>query len=729
MAIVCYNCFCEKEGNGTCQYCGYDSEQDKGKYVHALPCGTVLAGKYITGRVLGQGGFGITYIAQEHGTGKLVAVKEYFPETMSSRGSSNMIVPYSGQTGEDFLYGKGTFLDEAKTLAQFSSSPNIIHVYSYFEENGTAYFAMEYAAGITLQQYIKNEGGKITYDQAERLLLPVMEALSVVHTKGLIHRDIKPDNIIVGSDGNVKLIDFGAARYSLGEKSQSLDVVLTHGFSPFEQYSRNKGQGPYTDVYAFAATFYYAITGVVPPDSIDRVGADRLIPPGKMINGLSEARESAILRGLAVQPEERFQTMTAFCMALLRNQPQPVPPSTFWEKLKKWMATHRGPMVGITVAVLALVSLLIYSISASDVSDNPVDLSETNNSREKEIPVNDSETDSDVVENDETEEIIEGTQTQMDDIPKETESGDEETEKIEWKQSCYDILMECRDSGICDMFSLYDLNDDGLPELIVSPGDAHAYAVQIFTFYDGSAHQVHDSLGSTEFGSWGVIQFSPAENVFCSGYFGQGMGVYDFMSLDGDTFVYIESLQSSMEMDGSTKYGSSTDPDISEEEFNALYQKYSDGEISLGRDYSVTTARATIENYEAPDNNSPLAAAGNVIDTTYYQIIIPESWQGQVVCQSVVGSDNVEYLDFYHVTSLNEGMGGFLFSIGLFDDVFNIENLPAFEVLGTISVPPSEIYTVVVMYPTDVQFSDSTANDYYSLQDDIPSVLDTFQVK
>ena len=259
MMNKCYSCFQEWEGDGACPRCGYDPAVDTDKFPHALPHGTILAGKYITGRVLGQGGFGITYIAQEHSTEKLVAVKEYFPEAMCSRGSSNAIAPYSGHFGEDFFYGKDAFLDEARTLAQFDNSPNIIHVYTYFEENGTAYFAMEYAAGLTLQQYLENEGGKITYDQAERLLLPVMEALSVVHIKGLIHRDIKPENIIVSSDGNVKLIDFGAARYNLGEKSQSLDVVLTHGFSPFEQYSRNKAQGPYTDVYAFAATFYYVI--------------------------------------------------------------------------------------------------------------------------------------------------------------------------------------------------------------------------------------------------------------------------------------------------------------------------------------------------------------------------------------------------------------------------------------------------------------------------------------
>lgn len=356
---MCYGCFQEWEGDGACPRCGYDPAADADRFPHALPHGTILAGKYITGRVLGQGGFGITYIAQEHSTEKLVAVKEYFPETMAGRDSSHSIVPYSGRSGEDFFYGKDAFLDEAKTLAQFNNSPNIIHVYSYFEENGTAYFAMEYAAGVTLQQYIKNKGGKITYDQAERLLLPVMEALSVVHIKGLIHRDIKPENIIICSDGNVKLIDFGAARYSLGDKSQSLDVVLTHGFSPFEQYSRNKDQGPYTDVYAFAATFYYAITGVVPPDSIDRLGADKLIPPGKMASGLSQAQENVILSGLAVQPEDRFQTMTSFCMALLKNQPPQA--LSFWEKAKKWVAAHRGPVAGSAAAlVLALALLSIF---------------------------------------------------------------------------------------------------------------------------------------------------------------------------------------------------------------------------------------------------------------------------------------------------------------------------------------------------------------------------------
>lgn len=325
MMNKCYSCFQEWEGDGACPRCGYDPAVDTDKFPHALPHGTILAGKYITGRVLGQGGFGITYAAQEHRTGELVAIKEFYPDTMAGRGASNSVVPFSGQRGDDFAYGKTTFLDEAKTLAEFNQNPNVVHVYTYFEENGTAYFAMEYAEGTSLQQYIKDHGGKIGWEEAERILLPVMDALAAVHAKGLIHRDIKPENIMIAQNGTVKLLDFGSARYSLGEKSRSLDVVLTHGFSPREQYSRHGRQGPYTDVYALAATFYYAVTGRVPPDSIDRIDEDTLILPSSLGISVSAEKEDALMDGLAVRSENRYQTMGAFREALTGIGPTPEP--------------------------------------------------------------------------------------------------------------------------------------------------------------------------------------------------------------------------------------------------------------------------------------------------------------------------------------------------------------------------------------------------------------------
>ena len=160
--MICYNCFKDLGGSTNfCRHCGFPVRQDWEKYPHALPYGTALGGRYITGRVLGQGGFGITYIAQDYRSKELVAIKEFFPDTMAARGTGNSIVPYTGQRGEDFNYGKTTFLEEARTLAQFNDAPGIVHVYSYFEEFGTAYFAMEYVDGMSLQKYIEKSGGRL----------------------------------------------------------------------------------------------------------------------------------------------------------------------------------------------------------------------------------------------------------------------------------------------------------------------------------------------------------------------------------------------------------------------------------------------------------------------------------------------------------------------------------------------------------------------------------------
>ena len=143
----------------------------------------------------------------------------------------------------------------ATSSAEFISSPNIVGVLSLFEDNGTAYYVMEYLKGTSFKSYLQSKGGKISWEEAYRILSPVMDALSVVHAKGIIHRDVTPDNIAITEDGTVKLLDFGAARYSIGEQSKSLDVILKHGFAPYEQYMRHSRQGPFTDVYSLAASF------------------------------------------------------------------------------------------------------------------------------------------------------------------------------------------------------------------------------------------------------------------------------------------------------------------------------------------------------------------------------------------------------------------------------------------------------------------------------------------
>lgn len=291
----------------------------------ALPPGTVLNGRYILGRVLGQGGFGITYIAQDHKTGSLVAVKEYFPDTMAARTDGHSVSAYTGQREENFLYGKECFLNEAKTLAEFIGNPNIVRVHSYFEENNTAYFVMDYVQGTSFQDYLKQHG-RLSWQETKRILEPVIGALASVHSKGVIHRDVTPDNIYITNDGTVKLLDFGAARYSLGDKSRSLDVVLKHGYAPREQYSRHGRQGPYTDVYALGATFYYALTGRLPPDSIDRQDEDEFILPSSLGVKLPAKAEDALCKALAVSAQDRFQSMSEFYLALNEGGQEPAPP-------------------------------------------------------------------------------------------------------------------------------------------------------------------------------------------------------------------------------------------------------------------------------------------------------------------------------------------------------------------------------------------------------------------
>ena len=282
----------------------------------ALPEGTILNGEYIIKRVLGQGGFGITYEAAVHKSDELVAIKEYLPDTMASR-SQTSVTPYSGERGSNFAYGKQCFLEEAKTLANFIGNPAIVEVKKYFEENGTAYFVMEYIHGKSYKAYLEDKGGKIPVDEALNILMPVMDALAAVHATGIIHRDVTPDNIYITDSGQVKLLDFGAARFSLGDKSRSLDVVLKHGYAPKEQYTRHGRQGPYTDVYSLAVTIYRSITGRLIQDSIDRLEEDELVLPSALGVKITQAQENALIKALAVDYKDRYHSMGEFKAALL----------------------------------------------------------------------------------------------------------------------------------------------------------------------------------------------------------------------------------------------------------------------------------------------------------------------------------------------------------------------------------------------------------------------------
>ncbi|MDO5132800.1 MAG: protein kinase [Eubacteriales bacterium] len=319
---TCYNCFSViPDDSYTCTVCGSSGDlRNEDQYSYALPCGTVLRGRYIVGRVLGQGGFGITYIGQQYDSKQLVAVKEYYPSVIASRNTIHSVIPINTGKSKDYEYGKKQFLDEAKTLSAFIGSPNIVRVYSYFEENGTAYFVMEYVRGKSLKQYVRDCGGRISWEETWVLLRPVLDALSEVHYRNIIHRDIKPDNIIVSEDGSAKLIDFGAARYNQGENSKSLTSVLTPGYAPLEQYFSRGRQGPWTDVYALAATAYFCITGKVPIDSVERSVIDDLEKPSELGVSIPDYAEAALMKALAVKEGDRYSSTYDFRNAVLEGE-------------------------------------------------------------------------------------------------------------------------------------------------------------------------------------------------------------------------------------------------------------------------------------------------------------------------------------------------------------------------------------------------------------------------
>ena len=282
--------------------------------LYCLRKGTRLIGRYTIEGVLGQGGFGITYLGIDELHKKKVAIKEFFPQGIVTRNieyEDTVTVTLVGEK-ENYDKGKERFLKEAQTMAMFSKDKGIVKVLDFFEINNTAYIVMEYLEGVTLKQYLR-ENKRIDAEDLVELLVPLIEALDEIHSQGLIHRDISPDNIMVLPDGRIKLMDFGAARdyTEFGEKS--LSIVLKPGYAPPEQYQTHGVQGPWTDIYALCATMYKCITGENPPDAIDRLVDDHLKKISAFRIPVLPQIEEAIIKGMSVAAKDRYQNVGDFC--------------------------------------------------------------------------------------------------------------------------------------------------------------------------------------------------------------------------------------------------------------------------------------------------------------------------------------------------------------------------------------------------------------------------------
>ena len=297
-----------------CPYCGYVEGAMPESPLH-LAGGTILNNRYDVGKVIGYGGFGVTYIGWDRVLEQRGAIKEYLPSDFSTRAPGvTQVSIYDGDKGEQFAAGLRKFVGEAKRLAQFTDCPGIVKVYDCFMENDTAYIVMEYLDGVTLAKYIKDRG-TIPPEEAIMMMLPVIDSLDKVNKAGIIHRDIAPDNIMVTKDGDVKVIDFGAARYATTIHSKSLTVIVKPGYSPEEQYRSRGDQGPHTDVYAVGATLYKMITGITPPDALERRayiekdGKNTLQPPSKYVKGVSKNIDNAIMNAMHIRIDKRTKDM------------------------------------------------------------------------------------------------------------------------------------------------------------------------------------------------------------------------------------------------------------------------------------------------------------------------------------------------------------------------------------------------------------------------------------
>ncbi|WP_298378221.1 serine/threonine-protein kinase [Azospirillum sp.] len=306
---LCPSCFAARPPQETCRDCGYPAKSDNRPGVHLMP-GTTLLNRYKAGRMLGQGGFGATYLGWDDRLHVKVAIKEYYPSSLISRvqGACN-VIPFSDEHAQSFSAGLTKFLDEARMLARLRDIKEIVGVQDFFEENATAYLVMELLEGRTMKKYLADNGGRLEVRRVLSVLGPIMKALQTIHEQGLIHRDISPDNIFLTNAGERKLLDFGAARQAVGGQGAGLTVILKPGFAPPEQYSNEGKQGPWSDVYAMCATIYLALTGKTPPDATARFMNDKVPKPNELGAGLTPAFEKVLLSGLAMRWQERPQSM------------------------------------------------------------------------------------------------------------------------------------------------------------------------------------------------------------------------------------------------------------------------------------------------------------------------------------------------------------------------------------------------------------------------------------
>ena len=345
-----------------CSKCGFDPRQT-GNAEYALPVETILAGKYLVGKVLGQGGFGITYIGWNLALEQKVAIKEYYPSGQVSRQPGTQQLTWYTSESARFAQESGMemFLKEARKMAKVEDISGIVKVKDLFRENGTAYIVMDFVEGETLKNRLK-QTGPMSWKQAKEIFRPAIQTMEKVHRAGLVHRDISPDNLMLTPTGDVKILDLGAAKDLNVNTGASSMQVAKSGFSPLEQYTQRGGSGPWTDVYSMAATIYYTLTGKIPPTAIDRMENDAICWTQPRLDTLPRAALAALKKAMVVSAQKRTQSMEELKKGLFEKGSEPeIDPETESDPEPKPEPKPAPKMPGKTIwaAVAAAVVVMV----------------------------------------------------------------------------------------------------------------------------------------------------------------------------------------------------------------------------------------------------------------------------------------------------------------------------------------------------------------------------------
>lgn len=351
------------------------------EHFYSLREGARLADEYVIESILGYGGFGITYLAIDEALESRVAIKEYLPSDLAARDSTATVRPLHGEDRDGFESGMEAFLREARLVARLEKHPNIVAVRRFFRENGTAYMVMDYVEGQPLDDVIGRHLDGMPAPMLQSLLDRLLDGLQTVHAAGALHRDIKASNIIMRTDGQPVLIDFGSARKFAGAATRTMTAMVSQGYAPIEQYTDEGDQGPYTDLYALAAVAYKAITLQTPPESLRRIRRDPMVPAAQAGAGrYPVALLEALDRALAVEPQDRFQTAAEMRAALqvpaLRSPPRGDPVGHRASTAKEGDTGKRRPFLAIAVLLLVGAGIAVWSVSRPDFGGQPAGATE-----------------------------------------------------------------------------------------------------------------------------------------------------------------------------------------------------------------------------------------------------------------------------------------------------------------------------------------------------------------